>query len=62
MPYCTFCRTYFRTPEGEEQDHDCPKCGGIEPNGSLARAITVCTCGGQRSGWPERWRTLGGPR
>ena len=27
MPQCPNCKTNFRTLEGEEQDHDCPKCG-----------------------------------
>jgi PHP family Zn ribbon phosphoesterase len=27
MPTCPKCKTYFRTPEGEEMDHNCPKCG-----------------------------------
>jgi PHP family Zn ribbon phosphoesterase len=24
---CPKCKHCFRTPSGEEQDHDCPKCG-----------------------------------
>jgi hypothetical protein len=32
MPTCFKCNTYFRTLEGEEQDHECPKCG-FSPEG-----------------------------
>jgi PHP family Zn ribbon phosphoesterase len=24
---CPKCRCYFKTPQGEEQDHPCPHCG-----------------------------------
>lgn len=27
MPQCPNCKKLFRTLEGEEQQHDCPKCG-----------------------------------
>lgn len=27
MATCPECRKYFRTPDGEEQDHACPRCG-----------------------------------
>ena len=26
MPQCPRCKCVFRTPEGEEQDHGCPRC------------------------------------
>ena len=27
MPTCHICKHQFRTPKGEEQDHECPHCG-----------------------------------
>jgi len=27
MPTCNHCGCRFRTLGGEEQDHECPKCG-----------------------------------
>lgn len=27
MAQCPACRHRFRTPEGEENEHDCPHCG-----------------------------------
>ena len=27
MPLCPKCRCYWRTPPGEERDHECPRCG-----------------------------------
>jgi len=27
MSRCNHCGYVFRTPVGEEQDHDCPRCG-----------------------------------
>ena len=27
MARCNACGRQFRTPPGEEQDHECPRCG-----------------------------------
>ena len=31
MPRCSRCGRTWQTLPGEEQDHDCPKCGPICP-------------------------------
>jgi ribosomal protein S27AE len=29
MATCSRCGATWRTPPGEEQDHDCPRCGPV---------------------------------
>ena len=29
MALCPKCRKSFRVPEGEEGEHDCPRCGDV---------------------------------
>lgn len=39
MARCNRCKTQFRTPPGEEQDHPCPACGW-EPDRRTLREQT----------------------
>lgn len=41
MPTCPSCRHVFRTLPGEEQDHECPRCG-YEPGEEEASTTATC--------------------